>query len=720
MRGQTVAPTGVHVAGNFQAAAGFGADWNPATTPLSDPNGDGIYELLLNVPEGYYFYKFINGTTWPEAELVPLACGLPDGGGNVNRQIGVAPGGPQTMPALAFGGCAPTGPISTTYDTHWWNDAVFYEVFVRSFYDGTGDGKGDFAGLTAKLDYLNDGNPATTSDLGITAIWLMPIMTSPSYHGYDIINFKATEPDYGSMAEFDAFLAAAHARGIKVILDLVLNHTSNQHAWFANSASSPTSVYRDWYRWSATNPGPGSGGRTVWHLRNGAWYYGYFYNGMPDLNWDNADMRAAMWDATRFWLDKGVDGYRLDAVIFLDEDSAVDRNTSRTLDILAEFQDSVRAASPQAFTIGEAWSPTNAVVPYVKNDRLDACFEFDLAAAILNTLNTRNPADLRAKLNETATTYPQLQYGTFLTNHDQNRVFDQLGSSMPRMKQAAALLLTMPGVPFLYYGEEVGMSGTGVDEVKRRPMQWTAGPRAGFTTGTPWEPLNANYAQYNVATMEADPASLLNHYKKLIGLRTTSEILRKGYYLPVTATTAAVPAVNPLLAFARVWQQQAVLTVANVGAAAQNPVVSLAISSLPAGTYDAVDIYSGQAAGTVTVDTVGGFTAWTPTLTSLGANETWVLQLTPQATGVAAAIPTAALNLYPNPATGRVRIELPGAPATSHPRLGVYDLSGRLLRTATFIGTTYDLDVSALPNGPCFVKMTTERTTTVQRLVVAH
>ncbi|RYY10867.1 MAG: alpha-amylase, partial [Cytophagaceae bacterium] len=149
-----------------------------------------------------------------------------------------------TTPAYCFGSCAAcSGVPSTNYATYWWNDAVFYEVFVRSFYDSNGDGKGDFAGLTSKLDYLNDGNAATTTDLGVTALWLMPTMASPSYHGYDISDYKATQPDYGTMAEFETFLAAAHQRGIKVILDLVLNHSSNQHPWFTQSASSTTSPY---------------------------------------------------------------------------------------------------------------------------------------------------------------------------------------------------------------------------------------------------------------------------------------------------------------------------------------------------------------------------------------------------------------------------------------------------------------------------------------------
>jgi alpha-amylase len=713
MAGRTVAPTGIHVAGNFQALAGYGADWDPVTTPLTDPDGDGVYDVLLALPApGLFQYKFVNGSAWTGAETVPAACGLDDGTGNFNRILD-ATAAVSNPPALCFGACGPCGAAPVTYATHWWNDAVFYEIFVRSFYDSNGDGRGDFAGLTAKLDYLNDGNPATTTDLGVTGIWLMPMMQSPSYHGYDVTNYKATETDYGTMAEFETFLAAAHARGIKVILDLVLNHISSQHTWFAQGASSPTNSYRDWFIWSPTNPGySGPWGQTVWHPRNGQYFYGVFYDGMPDLNWRNPAVKAAMWDVSRFWLRKGVDGYRLDAIKHLIEDGRVMENAPETFPILEELHDSVRAVNPEAFTVGEAFnSAPAATVPYVVNDRLDACFEFSLAAGILSAVNSGNPTALRLSLNQVTSAYPQLQYATFLTNHDQNRVFDALGRNMDRMKQAASLYLTMPGVPFIYYGEEVGMNGSGPDEDKRLPMQWSTAPRAGFTTGNPWRTPNPNYAQYNVATMAADPNSLLNHYKKLIQLRTASEPLRKGYYLPVTSPS------TPLLGYARVYQQTAVVVVANVGGAVvTNPAVSLAMSSLAAGTYDAVELYTGQAVGTLVVDNAGGFNGWVPAAT-LGINQTWVLQLTPRPTGLpTAAAPTAQLSLYPNPAAHEVQVELTGG--TGPQQLGVYNLTGQLLFSAHFTGDRYALATETLANGPYFVKVTSGKRVTVQRLVI--
>ena len=207
--------------------------------------------------------------------------------------------------------------ISTNYQTYWWNDAVFYEIFVRSFYDSNNDGIGDFRGIIDKLDYLNDGDSATTTDLGVTALWLMPMMKSPSYHGYDVSDYYSTNPQYGTMADFEELVTKAHAHGIKVIIDFVMNHTSDQIPWFTQSANNQNN-YRDWYIWSPTNPGyTGPWGQTVWNYKNSAYYYAMFYSGMPDLNYRNPAVKTEMFNATNFWLGKGIDGFRLDAVKYL-------------------------------------------------------------------------------------------------------------------------------------------------------------------------------------------------------------------------------------------------------------------------------------------------------------------------------------------------------------------------------------------------------------------
>ena len=724
MRGQTIGPAGVHVAGNFQALAGYGADWDPTSIPLSDPDADGIYEALVALPApGRFQFRYLNGNTAAAAETVPATCGTADGSGALSRTRDLTEDATAAAEAVCFGRCAPCDAVApgTSYATYWWNDAVFYEIFVRSFQDSNGDGQGDFKGMTARLDYLNDGNPATTTDLGITGIWLMPMMESPSYHGYDVTNYKATEPDFGSMADFEEFLAAAHARGIKVIIDLVLNHASAQHPWFQQAASSPTNAYRDWFRWSATNPNQSRpwGPETAWHWRNGSYYYGIFYDGMPDLNWDNAALKAELWDATRFWLGKGVDGYRLDAVKYLDEDGAAQENTPETFRLLEEFGQVVRAARPDAFTVGEVWSETPKVVPYVTNSRLNACFEFDLAIATINAVNFANPSELKAKLTQVANAYPKLQYATFLANHDQNRILGALGGSLPRMRQAAALYLTMPGVPFLYYGEEIGLLGAGPDEEKRKPMQWTTGAQAGFSTGTPWRAVGANYPQINVATQQTDPGSLLNHYKKLISLRNTHEALRKGYLLPVGSTGRVV-------SYGRVSGNEAIITVANVGpTAVARPVLSVAVSTLAPGTYQVADVYSGQAAGSVSIDAQGAFSNWSSDLPALAANQTWILRLTRQTgTATAAGKPALALTLHPNPATTQVRLEVGpvsvAAAAAAGSQVQVFDLTGRLRHTAAFSGGSHTLNTSGWAAGIYFVRVRSGAAVSTRRLVVAR
>lgn len=705
---ETVHPSGVHIAGDFQTAIGLPANWNPSATSLNLLAGTQIYELTVNLPTGGYSYKYLNGITWPTAEVNLNACGT---GNDFNRVLVV--GLTDTiLPVAIFNRCLPPG---NSFATHWWNDAIFYEVFVRSFYDSNGDGRGDFAGLTAKLDYLNDGNPNTTTDLGITAIWLMPIMPSPSYHGYDITNFKAIKGDYGTMAQFDAFLAAAHQRGIKVIIDLVLNHTSNQHPWFTQSASGSASPYRDWYIWSPTNPGySGPWGQSVWAPNNGNFFYSLFWSGMPDLNWRKPEVKTAIWDAVQFWLDKGVDGYRLDAVKYLVEDSLFSpaqvkfENTAGTFSALQEFGNVVRTANPNAFTIGEAWSATPNVVPYSTGNRLDACFEFDLALATVNAVKNETPAGLRSSLIGVDQSYTKLQYGTFLSNHDQERVFSTLAGNLPKMKQAAAIYLTLPGVPFLYYGEEIGMLGTGVDEDKRKPMQWTASTHAGFSTATPWRPINSNYALFNVETAQADPNSLLNHYKKLIAMRNSHEALRKGYLLPATSSS------NKVLSYGRIHNGEAFLVVSNLGSAqVNNCQVSAGVSTLPAGTWTATNLLTGTDVGTLTTLDNGSFANWL--VDSLKGNETRIFRLN-QTTKVWNELDNMGINLFPNPAQSVLNLEI--YEAISGGQIRVFDLTGKDLLKFPFIGSRFQMDTKSWTSGSYFLEICTEKGKMVKRVVI--
>ena len=438
---------------------------------------------------------------------------------------------------------------SIAQSTGWWNESVFYEIFVRSFYDSDGDGTGDFNGITQKLDYLNDGDPNTQTDLGITAIWLMPIHPSPSYHGYDVTDYYGINPDYGTMADFQNFLTEAHNRGIKVIIDLVLNHSSTQHPWF-QAARTGDPVYRDFYRWSATNPGySGPWGQPVWHQNSfdNQHYYGIFWDQMPDLNFNHQPVKDTIADIMDYWLtDIGVDGFRCDAVKYLFENGSQLEDQPQTLAYWQEFRSIIDSINPNAMAVGEAWTNTANVVPYATNDRFNFCFEFDLANAFLYGTNATAPLAISSQMNNVISSYDSLQYATFLSNHDQNRVFTEFQGNDDKMKAAAALYLTLPGVPFIYYGEEVGMVGQGDHLNIRRPMQWNTSSYAGFTSGTAWQGVPLNYLNYNVATLESDPNSIWNQYRKLVHLRTNNNALKWGSY-----STQFTSHPNEVLAFER-------------------------------------------------------------------------------------------------------------------------------------------------------------------------
>jgi alpha-amylase len=494
--------------------------------------------------------------------------------------------------------------LAVAQTTHWWNDAVFYEVFVRSFKDANGDGQGDLKGLMSKLDYLNDGDPATHTDLGVTALWLMPIQQSPSYHGYDVTDYRTVEADYGTNQDFKDFIAAAHSRGIKVIIDYVMNHTSSQHPWFTNSLASLDNK-RNWYVWQDPKPVmTGPWGQNVWHTKSvGNNYYGIFWSEMPDLNYNTPAVKTEMFDIATFWLqDMNVDGFRLDAVKYIDEDGAVLQDTPETIQFWKDFRTSYKSINPNAFAVGEAWTTTDKVAPYSNNGGLDYCFEFDLATAFISTANTGNPAGLVSKINEVIASYPFLQYGTFLTNHDINRVMSQLGGTVSKAKLGASLLMTMPGVPYIYYGEEIGMTGVGADENKRTPLQWNSSTQSGFTTGTPWRAVNTDYATKNIASQQSESTSLWNHYRKLIALRNNQAALRKGSYKSISASAA------PVFSFLRQAGNENCIIVSNTGSAtATNVQLTLTSGGITAGDYVLVELMGG-ASRPVTIDNNGGFT----------------------------------------------------------------------------------------------------------------
>lgn len=429
---------------------------------------------------------------------------------------------------------------------NWWNDSVFYEVFVRSFSDsGAGplahDGVGDLRGLIDRLDYLNDADPATHTDLGVTALWLMPIQPSPSYHGYDITNYEDINPSYGTKSDFAELIRACHARGIKVIIDHVLNHTSHLHPWFSD-ATDPASPRHDWYLWNdPAPPWKGPWKQNVWHRvgdakghppadlsRAKGSYYGIFSPYMPDLNYKNPAVSDEMLRVSRFWLtDMHADGLRLDAIRHLVEVGEIQENTHETHEWLRRFFQECKAANPNALSVGEVWTSSEIASQYV-GDQMDLVFEFDLAYAILDTVNHENVDRLAQTLAAISRLYPANQYATFLSNHDQTRAATTLQRDESKLRLAASILLTAPGVPFLYYAEELGVAGDKPDENLRTPMPWTAGDHAGFSTAKPWREPQDDFKARNVESQTNDPASLLSHYRALIRARAACPPLRTG------------------------------------------------------------------------------------------------------------------------------------------------------------------------------------------------
>lgn len=440
----------------------------------------------------------------------------------------------------------------------WWNDVVFYEVFVRSFYDSregpkAGDGIGDLRGLIEKLDYLNDGDPATDTDLGIGGIWLMPVMRSPSYHGYDVVDYLTIEEDYGTNEDFKRLVDECRKRGIRVIIDLVMNHTSSRHPAFIASKD-PQAPEREWYIWTDTNPGyRGPWGQQVWHrprderggerMEAGGFYYGLFGGDMPDLNFRSPGATEMMLGVTRHWLTEyAIDGYRLDAVRHLIEEGRQQDNTPATHEWLKKYRSFYKGVDPEAMCIGEVWASTEVASSYV-GDQVDLAFEFDLAQAMIDSARTGDAGRYCAAMDKVLRFYPPNQYGTFLTNHDQTRVMTQIRRDPGAMRVAAALLLTGPGVPFVYYGEEIGMTGDKPDPDLRTPMQWEAEGAAGFTKGAPWRAVNTDVTKgVSVAAQSDDPESLLSWYRQLIRLRARVPGLASGSYTPIETGSPEVVA----------------------------------------------------------------------------------------------------------------------------------------------------------------------------------
>jgi len=455
----------------------------------------------------------------------------------------------------------------------WWRDGVFYQIYPRSYQDSNGDGVGDISGIIERLPYLRA--------LGIDAVWLSPIFPSPmADFGYDISDYCGVDPLFGTMRDFDALVTAVHGAGLKLILDLVPNHTSDRHPWFIESRSSRDSPKRDWYLWRDPRPDGSAPNNWMSEFGGSAWQYDantqqYYYHAFlaqqPDLNWRNAQVRAAIYDAMRFWLGKGVDGFRVDVIWHLIKDEQFrdnppnpgfrpDRPPHESLlprytadqaevqDVIAEMRGVIDEFNDRVL-IGEIYLPFERLVAYYGKDLSGAHLPFNFAL-LSAPWNARAIEKIIAEYE--AALPPGAWPNWVLGNHDRPRVASRVGPAQARV--AAMLLLTLRGTPTLYYGDEIGMHqvaiapeqvqdpfeknvpgiGVGRDGC-RTPMQWNATLQAGFSTAQPWLPLPDDYVHENAAHLGADRQSILSLYRALIKLRKETPALVSGAYVPIAA-----------------------------------------------------------------------------------------------------------------------------------------------------------------------------------------
>jgi glycosidase len=389
----------------------------------------------------------------------------------------------------------------------------------------------------------------------------MPVAKSPSYHGYDVTDYYQVNPDYGTNADFQELVRQAHRRGIKVIVDFVPNHTSSEHPAFLAALRDTTSPYRDWYRWSKTKPPqPGPWKQEVWHrspIRD-EYYYGLFWSGMPDLNYEKAGALREMERVAAYWVKTmGVDGFRLDAASHLVEEGDVLQNAPATNLVLRKFAEAVHRIDRRTFTIGEVWTDSAAALARYYPDQLDAYFAFGVADATLVAADSGDARRLKTALGDAIRLFPAGRWSPLLTNHDQPRVMTRLHGDVAKARIAAIALLSLPGTPFIYYGEEIGMIGDKPDPQIRTPMQWSSAANAGFSAAKPWEDAQPDWRTKNVELQDTTHDSLLDLYRQLIHLRLEHDALAGGR-IEMLGTRD-----NSIVAFLRQSARETVLVVLN-------------------------------------------------------------------------------------------------------------------------------------------------------------
>ncbi|HEU4630517.1 MAG TPA: alpha-amylase family glycosyl hydrolase [Gemmatimonadaceae bacterium] len=485
---------------------------------------------------------------------------------------------------------------SRPVDHLWWQHGIVYQIYPRSFLDSNGDGVGDLRGIIERLDYFDW--------LGVDAIWISPIYPSPmADFGYDVSDYTDIHPLFGTLADFDDLLAGAHARGLKVILDFVPNHTSSQHPWFLEARSSRDNPKRDWYLWHDPAPDGGppnnwranfGGSAWEWDEATGQYYYHAFLAEQPDLNWRNPEVRQAMLGAMRFWLDRGVDGFRVDVMWHMVKDArwrdeplnpaytpdqppyeallhVFSTDQPEVHDIVHEMR-RLTDEYEDRLIIGEIYLPINKLVAYYGVDLRGAHLPFNFQLITL-------PWDARTILGAISEYEGAIPDGGWpnwvLGNHDQPRVASRVGR--PQARVAAMLLLTLRGTPTIYYGDELGMHDVAIPpervqdpqalnqpgvgrsrDTARTPMQWSTAHAAGFTTGEPWLPVSVDFQRVNVEAERDDPYSFLSLYRSLLALRRAEPALSVGSFAPV-------PGPSHVLAYLREHAGRRFLVALNLG-----------------------------------------------------------------------------------------------------------------------------------------------------------
>ncbi len=479
----------------------------------------------------------------------------------------------------------------------WWKHGVIYHIYTRSFYDSNKDGIGDLKGIIQKIPYL--------SELGIQAIWLSPIYPSPQVDfGYDISNYSSIDPQYGSLSDFRDLLHVAHTNNIKVIMDMVLNHTSNQHPWFVESASSKNNPKRDWYIWSDSPRGKSPNnwrsafGGSAWeyHEATQSHYLHSFFKEQPDLNWRNAEMRKEFFGEIEFWLEMGVDGFRLDVINMVGKDKKFrnnppvyklfsvnvrlfNRNRPRSYKIIRRLRKLIDKY-PERVLIGEIYTPppgnSELVASFLGDgeESLNLAFDFTLFFKRWDAGKFH-----RSIANQYQTLHKNAWPSFVLSNHDLSRGINRFGRNREiKARLAALLLLTLRGTPFIYYGDEIGMSNVNLkkDDLtdplgkkfwpfykgrdrSRTPMQWSSFTNAGFSYHKPWLPVHPDYNTCNVESLMDDELSIFNLYKYLINLRNSSKALQKGLWEPL------LDGQNQLMAYFREFEKERLLILINFG-----------------------------------------------------------------------------------------------------------------------------------------------------------